>query len=89
MDDLVVLGGVLGPVHMDAIRLGVRLELFQVFIEMDERVLLNLGRKRAQFLPFGNSCASLIALLPQVPQALKPCIFSCSGAAMKRAAASA
>ena len=41
VDDVVVLGGVLGPVHMDAIRLRIRLELLQVLIEMDERVLLD------------------------------------------------
>ena len=67
---MVVLGGVLGPVHMDAVRLGVRLELLQVFIEMDERVLLDGRGERAQLFPFGNAVRFPVALLPQVPQAL-------------------
>ena len=67
---MVVLGGVFCPVHVDAVRLGIRLELFQVFVEMDERMFLDGGRERPQFLPFGNAVHFPIALLPQVPEAL-------------------
>jgi hypothetical protein len=70
MDNIVVLSGVLGPVHMDGVRLGVRLELLKVLIEMDERVLLDGRGKRAQLLPFRNALRLPVALLPQVPQAL-------------------
>jgi hypothetical protein len=55
---------------MDAVRLCVRLELLEVFVEMDERMFLNGRSERAQLLPFRNAMRFPIALLPQVPQAL-------------------
>src|SRR5262249_4220434 len=70
VDDMVVLGGILRPVHMDSVRLRICLELFQVFVEMDERVLLDGRGERAQLFPFRNAVHLAIALLPQVPEAL-------------------
>jgi len=70
VDDMVVLGRIVGPVDMDAVCFGVRLELLQVLIEMDERVLFDGRGERAQLLPFGNAERFPVTLLPQVPQAL-------------------
>ena len=70
MDDPVVLGGVARPMHVDAVRARIRLELLQILVEMGERVLLDRRSERAQLLPFGNAVHLAVALLPQIPQSL-------------------
>ena len=70
MDDLVVLGGVAGPMHLDAVRFRIGLELLKILVEMSERVLLDRRGERAQLLPFGNAMHLAVALLPQIPQPL-------------------
>jgi hypothetical protein len=49
---------------MDAVRTGFRLELLQIFVEMDKRMFLDGRGERAQFFPFRNSAHFPIALLP-------------------------
>jgi len=70
VDDLIVLGGVLRPVDMDAVRPCIGLELFEILVEMGERVLFDRRGERAQFLPFGNAVHLAVALLSQIPQPL-------------------
>ena len=63
----VVLGSVTRPMHVNAVRARVILELFQILVEMGERVLLDRRGERAQLLPFGNAVHLAVALLPQIP----------------------
>ena len=56
--------------HMHPVRLRLRLELLEILVEMRERVLLDRRRQSAEFLPFGDVARFVIALLPQVPEAL-------------------
>ena len=70
MDDAVVLGGVARPMHVDAVRARIRLELLEILVEMGERVLLDRRGERAQLLPFGNAVHLAVALLPQIPEPL-------------------
>src|SRR5260221_4435660 len=70
VDDLVVLGGVAGPMHLDPVRSRIGLELVEIFVEMGERVLLDRRGERPEFLPFGNAVHLAVALLPQVPEPL-------------------
>ena len=75
MDDAVVLGGVARPMHVDAVRPRIGLELLQIFVEMGERVLLDRRGERAQFLPFGDAVHLAVALLPQIPKPLVVHLF--------------
>ena len=68
--DLVVLGGVLGPMHVRAVARRVALEFLQVVGEMGQRVLLDRRRQRAQLFPLGKVLALPVAFLAQVPQPL-------------------
>ena len=68
--DLVVLGRIARPVHDHAVGGGVALELLEVVGEVRERVFLHAGGERAQRFPLGHLLALVVALLPQVPQAL-------------------
>ena len=70
VDDLVMLGGVARPMHMDAVRPRIGLELLEIFVEMRERVFLDGGGKRAKLLPFGNAMHFAVALLAQIPEPL-------------------
>ena len=75
VDDLIVLGGVAHPMHVDAVRPRIGLELLQILVEMGERVLLDRRGERAQLLPFGNAVHLAVALLPQIPQPLVMHLF--------------
>src|ERR1700732_1479795 len=68
--DLVVLGTVACPMHVDPIRSRAGLELVEILVEMGERVLLDRRSERPKLLPFGNTVHLAVALLPQIPQAL-------------------
>src|SRR6516225_9853381 len=70
VDDFVMLGGVTRPMHLNAVRPRIRLELIEILIKRSERVLLDRRGERSQLLPFGNAVHLAIALLPQVPQPL-------------------
>ena len=70
VDDLIVLGGVARPMHVNAVRARVIFELLQILVEMGQRVLLDRRGERAQFLPFGNAVHLAVALLPQIPETL-------------------
>ena len=70
VDDLVVLGGVARPMHVDAVRSRIGLELVEILVEMGERVLLDRRSERPKLLPFGNAVHLAVALLPQVPEPL-------------------
>ena len=67
-DDPVVLGGVLRPVDMRAVRLRGGLELLQIGVEMGEGVLLDGRGQGAQLLPFRDAVRLAVALLPQVSE---------------------
>jgi hypothetical protein len=67
VDDAVVLGGIAGPMHVNAVRARVGLELFEVFVEMRERVFLDGGGEEPKFLPFGNAVHLAVTLLPEIP----------------------
>jgi hypothetical protein len=84
LQDLVVLGRVACPMHVDPIRSRIGLELVEILVEMGERVLLDRRSERPELLP----CISRSRFCRR-SQSRSSCIFSCSGAAMKRAAASA
>jgi len=64
VDDVVVPGGVARPMHVDAVRPRIGLELLQILIELSERVLLDRRREGAQLLPFGNAMHLTVTLLP-------------------------
>ena len=68
--DLVVLGTVACPMHVDPIRSRIGLELVEILVEMGERVLLDRRSERPKLLPFGNAVHLAVALLPQIPQPL-------------------
>src|ERR1700730_3634170 len=68
--DLVVLGTVACPIHVDPIRPRIGLELVEILVEMGERVLLDGRSERPKLLPFGNAVHLTVALLPQVPEPL-------------------
>src|SRR4029453_5876422 len=68
--DRVVLGGVPRPVHFHAVLRGVVLEFLEVAGEVRQRMLLDGGGERAQFLPLRHRFAFTVPLLAQVPQAL-------------------
>src|SRR5215204_390031 len=63
VDDLVVLGGVAGPVHLDAIRGRVALERLEIAGEVRKRVLLDPRGELAQRLPFRDVMRLAVALL--------------------------
>src|SRR5262245_55934326 len=68
VDDLVVLGGVAGPVHMRAVLLRARFELLEIVGEMRKHVLFDLGSEGAQLLPFRNAMRLAVPLEPQIPK---------------------
>ena len=68
--DLVVFGGVLGPMDLCAVLDRVAFELLQIVAKMGQRVFLDRGRQRAQLFPFGQLLAHPIALFAQIPQPL-------------------
>src|SRR5215831_2267053 len=70
VDDPIVLGGVFRPMHIDTVRLRIRLELLQILIEMSQRVFLDRRGERAQLLPLGNAVHLAVAFLAQIPQPL-------------------
>ena len=70
VDDPVVLRRVARPMHMNAVRARVGLELIEVLVEPGERVLLDRGSKRPKLLPLRNAMHFAVALLPQIPEPL-------------------
>ena len=68
--DLVVLGGVAGPVDVGAQPRGVALELLQVVGQPGDRVQLDLRGQFAQLLPFGHGLRRLVAFGAHEPQRL-------------------
>src|SRR3981081_4060539 len=68
--DLVMLGGVACPMHVDPVRSRIGLELVEILVEMGERVLLDCRSEGAKLLPFGNAVHLSVALLSQIPEPL-------------------
>src|ERR1700680_1957048 len=68
--NLVMLGGVACPMHMDSVRSRIGLELVEILVEMGERVLLDRRSERPKLLPFGNAVHLAVALLSQIPEPL-------------------
>jgi len=68
--NLVMLGGVACPMHVDPIRSRIGLELVEILVEMGERVLLDRRSERPKLLPFGNAVHLAVALLSQIPEPL-------------------
>src|SRR5258705_7271785 len=77
--DLVMLGGVARPMHVDPVRSRIGLELVEVLVEMGERVLLDRRSERAKLLPFGNAVHLSVALLSQIPEPLVMHLLVLSG----------
>ena len=67
VDDAVLLGGVASPMHIGAVRTRIGLELFEVLVQVRERVLLDRKGEEPKFLPFGNAVHLAVTLLPQIP----------------------
>src|SRR5262249_44856004 len=68
VDDLVVLGGVAGPVHMRPVLLRACLELLEIVRQMRKGVLFDLGCENAQLLPFRNCARLAVALESEIPK---------------------
>src|SRR3981189_1353249 len=68
--DLVMLGGVACPMHVDSVRTRMGLELIEILVEMGERVLLDCRREGAKLRPCGNAVHLPVALLSQIPEPL-------------------
>src|SRR5260370_8093818 len=68
--NLVMLGGVACPMHVDSVRSRIGLELVEILVEMSERVLLDRRSERPKLLPFGNAVHLSVALLSQIPEPL-------------------
>src|SRR5260221_7684876 len=68
--NLVMLGGVACPMHMDPVRSRIGLELTEILVEMGERVLLDRRSERPKLLPFWNAVHLAVTLLSQVPESL-------------------
>src|SRR4030088_2930408 len=68
--NLVMLGCVACPMHVDPIGSRIGLELVEILIEMGERVLLDRRSERPKLLPFGNAVHLAVALLSQIPEPL-------------------
>src|SRR5882672_791909 len=77
--DLVMLGRVACPMHMDPVRSRVGLKLVEVLVEMGERVLLDCRSEGAKLLPFGNAVHLSVALLSQIPEPLVMHLLVLSG----------
>ena len=67
-NDLVVLGSVPCPMHVNAVARRVGLEFLEVVGEVGQRVFLDLRGQRPERLPFVELYAFAVALLPQVPE---------------------
>ena len=67
VDDRVVLLGVAGPVDVRAELGRVGLELFEVLVQVRERVLLDLRCQLAEFLPLRHAGDGLVAVLAHPP----------------------
>jgi hypothetical protein len=57
MYDLIVLGSVQRPMDVRATFRGIRFELFEIMIQMSERVLFDVRGNLAQFLMMNSSAA--------------------------------
>src|SRR3984893_9419769 len=68
--NLVMLGGVACPMHVDPVRSRIGLELVEIPVEMGERVLLDRRSERPKLLPFGNAVHLAVAFLSQIPEPL-------------------
>src|SRR5260370_34329390 len=68
--NLVMLGGVARPMHVNPIRSRIGLELVEILVEMGERVLLDRRSERPKLLPFRNAVHLAVALLSQIPEPL-------------------
>src|ERR1700692_1437742 len=68
--NLVMLGGVACPMHVDSVRSRIGLELAEILIQRGEAVLLDRRSERPKFLPFWNAVHLAVALLSQVPEPL-------------------
>src|SRR5258708_27373876 len=68
--NLVMLGGVACPMHVDSVRTRMGLELIEILVEMGERVVLDCRSEGAKLLPFGNAVHLPVALLSQIPEPL-------------------
>src|ERR1700692_2344125 len=66
--DLIMLGGVAGPMDVNPVRSRIGLELVKIRVEMGERVLFDRRSERPKLLPFGNAVHLPVALLPQIPE---------------------
>ena len=67
VDDRVVLLGVAGPVDVGAELGRVGLELFEVVVQVRERVFLDLRGQLAEFLPLRHAGDRLVAVLAHPP----------------------
>src|SRR5216684_2082104 len=70
MHNLVMLGGVARPMHVNPVRSRVGLELVEILGEMGECVLFDRRSERPKLLPFGNAVHLAVALLSQIPEPL-------------------
>src|ERR1700692_2280852 len=68
--NLVMLGGVACPMHVDPVRSRIGLELVEILIQMGERVLLDRRSERPKLFPFWNAVHLTVALLSQIPEPL-------------------
>ena len=70
VDDGVVLVGILRPVYVDAVLLGVRLELLKIVGQMGDGVPLDLVGGIAQVLPFGQGLCHAVAFLSHAEECI-------------------
>jgi len=84
--DVVVLGCIACPMHLDTVRARPGLELLEILVEVGERVLLDAGGKRAQLFPLLDAMHLAIALLAQVPEPriVHPLVFRGCDEALRR-----
>ncbi len=68
--DPIVLARVARPMHLNAVRARIRLELIEIRVQMRERMLLDGGGQVAQLLPLRNAVHLAVTLLAQVPEPL-------------------
>jgi hypothetical protein len=68
--DLIVLLGVVSPMHVCAFPRGVRFEFLQIVRQMGKGMQLDLRRQFAQLLPFRHRLGGFVAFRPNKPQRL-------------------